>query len=146
MRLTLKSQAYQSLLRKVSMGELPPGAQLKSAELAAGMGMSMIPVREAIQQLATEGLVDYYQHSGAFVRKVDAAEIEELIRLRAGLDCIAAPEAARRATPSHLARMEEACNELRDLAAEAQSLGPNASIDRALPIWVRASIPDYALH
>lgn len=143
---TLKNRAYEYLRRGIFAGEIAPGTQIISTELARELGMSMIPVREAIQQLAGDGLIEQRPHVGSFVRRLDAEEMEELMRFRAGLDCMAASEAARRAMPEHLAGMEQACAELREAAREARKLGPRASVEQLLPIWLRVNEADYSLH
>ena len=56
--LTRREAVVQRLRAEIVAGDLPPGTLLKDAELAARMGMSITPVREAITQLAAEGLVD----------------------------------------------------------------------------------------
>ena len=143
---TLKNRAYEHLRQEICSGALPPGTQLRPTELAGSLGMSMIPVREAILQLAGDGLVEHRPHTGAFVRRMDHAEIEELIRLRAGLDIMAASEAARRATPEHLAGMAQACAELREIARDAGVLQANPTVEQLLPLWLRTSVADYSLH
>ena len=57
--LTRREAVVQRLRQEIASGVLAPGTLLKDAELAARLGVSITPVREAITQLAAEGLVDH---------------------------------------------------------------------------------------
>ena len=71
MEQTLAEKSYDYIREKLSRGELPPGKRLVNRTLADEIGVSVIPVREAIHRLATEGLVEHVPGSGAFVRKTN---------------------------------------------------------------------------
>src|SRR4051812_43907 len=64
-------------------GRLKPGERLHQEQLAVDLGVSRMPVREAIRQLAAEGLVQLIPHRGAFVSSLDPDEIRELYEVRA---------------------------------------------------------------
>jgi OHCU decarboxylase len=71
-------------------GTLPPGTQLRQANLAERFGASRIPVREALRQLEAEGLVSYQLNRGAVVIAMSTSEICELLDIRAALESSAA--------------------------------------------------------
>ena len=71
------------------------------------MGVSHIPVREAISQLCSEGLVEQIPRRGAFVRQPNRQELVELIELRKVLECNAAAQAARRIGDADLAELKK---------------------------------------
>ena len=55
---SLKDQAAAALRREIYAGELPDGAELRQEDIAAQLGISRLPVREAMQQLQNEGLLE----------------------------------------------------------------------------------------
>ncbi|MCG7324128.1 GntR family transcriptional regulator [Achromobacter sp. ACRQX] len=74
---------------EILTGTLPAGTPLKQDLLAARFQASRIPVREALRQLETEGLVAYHLNRGAVVMKMDIAQICELLDIRIALECYA---------------------------------------------------------
>src|SRR5687767_1427855 len=68
-------------------GTIPEGQQLRQEALAADLGVSRIPVREALRQLEAEGFVSIASHRGAVVSKLSLDEIAELFELRIRLEC-----------------------------------------------------------
>jgi DNA-binding GntR family transcriptional regulator len=103
---SLAEKSYWHIHRKLSRGELLPGARLVNRTLAGEIGVSVIPVREAIHRLASEGLVQHIPGSGAFVRELSLQDLDELYILRDALESCAAEEAARHITESHLDQLE----------------------------------------
>lgn len=72
-----------AVLRKaIVAGALPAGSALRQDELAARFGFSRMPVRDALRQLETEGLVSIHPTKGAFVAAMDPTEIREIFALR----------------------------------------------------------------
>lgn len=97
--------AYRRLLEEIRRGDLPPGARLREIELAERLGISRTPVREAIRQLESDGLVVHLPRQGATVRSLDYPEIMELYEMRAVLEGTAARFAARAASDVELAEL-----------------------------------------
>jgi DNA-binding GntR family transcriptional regulator len=89
-------------------GVLPPGSRLKQAELSKQYGLSLMPVREAIQQLQGEGLVEFTPKRGAIVRVPDRRLVSQIFDIRIALEGALARRAAEVATPADLARLREA--------------------------------------
>ena len=77
---------------------LAPGQPLIQAAIAEAMGVSRIPVREALHTLAAEGLVTFSDDGGAYVTELTAAEVDELWTLRALIESQMAPGIVNRAT------------------------------------------------
>lgn len=67
-------------------GDIAPGMQLRQDEIASRFGMSRIPVREALRQLAAEGLVELLPNRGAIVKQYTLEEIIEILEIRIGLE------------------------------------------------------------
>jgi len=77
-------------------GELLEGEQLRQEAMAEQLGVSRIPLREALRQLQSEGLVTFYPHRGVVVSTLSPEEISEAFELRAVLE----PDLLRRAIPN----------------------------------------------
>ncbi len=68
-------------------GSLPSGYQLKQDEIAMRFGTSRIPVREALRQLASEGLIDFHPNRGAVVKDVSLEDVLQMLDIRIALEC-----------------------------------------------------------
>ncbi|MFH1304082.1 MAG: GntR family transcriptional regulator [Planctomycetota bacterium] len=113
----LTEHSYQYIKQQMEQNVLAPGARLVNRKLAAELGVSAIPVREAICRLASEGLVEHIQGSGAFVREISREDLDELYVLRDLLESFAAGEAALYITPSQLEDLQFIIDELREITA-----------------------------
>ncbi|WP_433676799.1 GntR family transcriptional regulator [Microbacterium gorillae] len=89
-------------------GERPPGSRLIERDLAAEFGVSRIPVRDALKQLVTEGLVEPRPNTWAIVREFTDADLADLDEVRAVLDPLAFRLAAERHRRDGLERLEAA--------------------------------------
>ena len=102
MHSTLAEKAYLRIREMLARGESRPGERLVNRTLASEIGVSFTPVREAINQLASEGMVEYVRGAGAYVRQIDRKELGQLFDLRANLEPFAAAEAARNISSDEL--------------------------------------------
>jgi DNA-binding GntR family transcriptional regulator len=94
-RQTLASLTLDSLRERILRGHFPEGEPLRQDAIAEELGVSRIPVREALRQLESEGLVTFQPHRGAVVSTLSLEEIMELFELRAELES----DVLRRAVP-----------------------------------------------
>ena len=78
----LKGEAYKIIKEAIITQQLPPGSQLKESDLVEKLGVSRTPIREALNQLFREGIIDIYPRQGAFVRKWTAEDVLEVLMLR----------------------------------------------------------------
>ncbi|TVP73975.1 MAG: GntR family transcriptional regulator [Rhodobacteraceae bacterium] len=99
--------AYDRLLDDIRIGALLPGARLREVELAARLGISRTPVREALRRLEADGLVEHLPRQGACLRRLGYAEVMELYEMRAVLEGTAARLAARSASDLELLELAE---------------------------------------
>src|ERR1700760_1132275 len=113
---TLKARAYQHILSKIAAGGVRAGGRLSAAALAKELGVSHIPVREAISQLHSEGLIDQVPRKGAFARRPERSELVEMIELRSVLECNAAAQAALRIDDAQIYDLEKQVRLLEELA------------------------------
>ncbi|OZM83732.1 GntR family transcriptional regulator [Pseudonocardia sp. MH-G8] len=70
----------------IMRGTFPPGTQLGEVELAARLGVSRGPLREAMQRLVAEGLLRSERHRGLFVRDLDEADVRDVYTARAAVE------------------------------------------------------------
>lgn len=104
--------AYTELRRRILSGELAPMSRLAQDELAGSLGMSVTPLREAIRQLSSEGLVDVVAHRDVRVSAVSADEARNLLEARLALEPAATRLAALRRDDDDLKRIDAAAERL----------------------------------
>lgn len=95
------------LREQIIEGERPPGSRLVERDLAAELGVSRVPAREALRLLAAEGLVTPRPRTWAIVREFTERDVHELEEVRTSLDTLAFTSAARRHDARGLRRLEE---------------------------------------
>ena len=83
---SLASLAHRELERMILSGHVPAGGKLNEAEVAAQLGISRGPVREALRALEETGLVRVEKNRGVFVRQISMEEADEIYDVRASLD------------------------------------------------------------
>lgn len=108
--LTLAGHAEHTLRELIFNGELRPGVRIYADEMADRLGMSAIPVREALRTLASRGLVEAIPQRGFRVRPADREDFQQTYEMRQLLD----PYAARLAVP----HMDEASLDAMDRALD----------------------------
>ena len=114
---TLGDEAADRLRTAIRSGNLRPGERLVERDLAERLGMSRIPIREAIHRLAEEGLVRKLTHRGTFVYAPTLAEIEEISSLRVVLERFVVERVITNWTIVHEARLQEVVEYMRNAAA-----------------------------
>lgn len=118
----LRRQALvRAILTDIFHGKYRAGQRLVTEALATRFGVSHTPIREALIELGTSGIVNLLPNRGAVVRKVTARDVREVLQVRKVLECEAVRGAARRADP---ARVEAIAGAIRALAARPP--GPEA--------------------
>jgi DNA-binding GntR family transcriptional regulator len=105
---SLRSQhAYDALRDEIRSGALRPGDRLREMDIAARLGVSRTPAREALKRLESEGLVAFTQPRGLAVAQLSTSEIQQLYALREMLAGVAARFAAERAAPFEIDALEQ---------------------------------------
>lgn len=117
----LQQQIHDRLLGQILHGELEPGSRISLPDIAAGLGVSITPVRDAVNQMAAEGLVTVMPRRGTIVSPVSARDVDELYQIRLMLEPRAAELAADRATESEIVELRRLAERLEASAAEAAS-------------------------
>lgn len=115
---TLRNQALGILRESIIRGKVRPGARLISSQLAAQLGVSRTPLREALQLLEVEGFVSRGSNGVFEVTDLEDGDLEELFLLRAQLEALVARYAAVRATPRDIANLEDTLAQMRKSTRE----------------------------
>ncbi|MDP9027898.1 MAG: GntR family transcriptional regulator [Actinomycetota bacterium] len=108
--------AVARLRERILSGELQPGDRLVAEEVAAELGMSRSPLREAFRSLASEGLVELTHNRGARVSAWSADEVAAQFEVRVLLEGLAVRRAAARIMAEEADRLEEIALEIRELS------------------------------
>ena len=101
----LREQAYCHLHQKILSGELSPGSRISEQLISKELGISRMPVRDAIRQLQNEGLVEQVPRFGTVIFKPKRKDVKELYSLRKALESYAAAEVAKASTPALLKKL-----------------------------------------
>lgn len=102
---SLPMLVQRELERMILAGDLPAGAKLNEIPVAAMLGVSRGPVREAFRALEESGLVRLEKNRGVFVRQIAMDEADEIYELRAILDEFAGRRVAETIAPADLKRL-----------------------------------------
>ena len=86
----LKYQVYRNIKDSILRRTILPGTQLKESDLVQKLGVSRTPIREALSQLAQEGIIEIFPNKGAFVKSWDKTEVIEVLQIREVLEGLAA--------------------------------------------------------
>lgn len=106
-RQTLTNMTVEAIRERILRGRYPEGEPLRQDAIGAELGVSRIPVREALRQLEAEGLVIFNPHRGAVVSELSLKQIRELFELRAEIEGDLIRRAVPKMTPEDHARADE---------------------------------------
>lgn len=102
----LKEDIFDVLHEKIISGLYKPGDWLRQEDIATQLGVSMTPVREALDLLVSAGLAERVPYRGVRVRAMSTKDVVEAYGLRLFLDALIAQEAAKKITPEQVAALE----------------------------------------
>ncbi len=91
---SLAKLVREDLLEHILQGHLQPGDRISEPDVANRLQVSRVPVREALRELESSGLVVSRKHAGVFVRAIEAHEVRDLYEMRSLLDGFAGAKAA----------------------------------------------------
>ena len=137
---SLVETAYEHIRAQLISGQLSPGARLVNRKLANQIGMSFTPVREAINRLASQGMVEQIPGAGAFVRKLTRQEIIDIYGLREAVEPYAASEAAKKIDARQLAALEAILAEWTRIIELARESGEKSVHGQTLATWIAGDI------
>lgn len=146
---SLAEEAYERLVRKITRLEAEPGSVLVERDLMAEFDIGRTPLREAMQRLAIERLVNHMPNRGMFVSEITPSGVQQIYEFRAMLDGQAAVLAATRATAEQVRALDALHRELVS-ATEDADVDAYVEADRdfyrvlgeaAHNAWIADSIP-----
>ncbi|MGE5226291.1 MAG: GntR family transcriptional regulator [Planctomycetaceae bacterium] len=115
---TTQEQVLEELRGRILTGAIRPGDPIRPDQLAAELGVSRVPVREALKILEGEGQVRYRAHHGYVLTELDLGDLREIYRARQLLEDEAARAALPRLSAEDLARMRALCDEMERLGTD----------------------------
>lgn len=105
--LPLRDVVFQTLREAILKGDLKPGERLMELQLAAKLGVSRTPIREAIRMLQQEGLAITIPRRGAEVARMTEKDMEDVLQIRESLEILAVQLASEKITEEQLVELEE---------------------------------------
>jgi DNA-binding GntR family transcriptional regulator len=132
---TTQQHAVEWLRRAIVAGDLRPGDRIPQEDVAARIGVSVVPVREALRVLEAEGQVTYLPRRGYFVTELRLEDLNEIYALRELLETRAARAAVTRLDDEAVERIERAAADYTDAAGAsdvARALAANRRFHFAL--------------
>ena len=112
--LPLRERIHDRLRTAILAGDLAPGTPVIEAEIAARLGASRTPVREALRRLEAEGLLEPRGMRGTVVRELREEDVACVFEIREALESLASRRAARTIRPAHLDKLDEHVAAMRD--------------------------------
>lgn len=106
--LPLRDVVFNTLREAILKGDLKPGERLMELQLAAKLGVSRTPIREAIRMLEQEGLAVTMPRKGAEVAKMTLKDMEDVLEIREALDELAVRIACEKITDEQMKRLTDA--------------------------------------
>ncbi|MFY8114533.1 MAG: GntR family transcriptional regulator [Rhabdaerophilum sp.] len=118
---TLSDRVYRHLADRLIAGRFAPGDKLSLRAVSEALGLSIMPVREAVSRLAAEGALEVAPKKAVTVPLMRAAQFRDITQVRVEIEGFAAATACRMATPESLAGIEAREREFRDLSEQPQA-------------------------
>jgi DNA-binding GntR family transcriptional regulator len=136
---SLAEQAYATLLDAIVKGDLPPGHRLRDQELAAQLGVSRTPVREALRRLEDEGLVESRRNASTRVAPVRPDRLRDAFPVVAALQGLATRLGVPALTTKDIAQMERHDAERTAALRSGDVLAAIAADDRFHGVLLKAA-------
>ena len=117
-----KTDLVEEMLRRlISRGEIEPGQRLGQVELAARLGTSSTPVREAMKRLEAAGILQNLPYRGMRVAQVDAVDMQEIYLIRAALEGLAVEHATDHLSEAGLVELEDILEQISNVRAQRKT-------------------------
>jgi DNA-binding GntR family transcriptional regulator len=143
---TKSRYAYDRLREQIVAGALAPGERLRLRGLAESLGLSEMPVREALRMLSRDGLVEFSDHRGATVTEIPIEDVRDTISARMWLEVLAVREAVPHHDAASLAAVRSALAKGAKLTDGAKFSAVNRELHEAIeapaPAALRAMIAE----
>ncbi|MBN1912222.1 MAG: GntR family transcriptional regulator [Pirellulales bacterium] len=143
MHVSLKDRVYDHIRGRIVHGSLVPGERLSHRDLAKEIGVSYTPVREAIGQLVSEGLVECHPRRGTFVALLGREELAHMYDLRAAIETHAMEKLAGRISEEALREVRAINQQLKGILEEVGKTDGRLWVLQEARVWMRC---DRAIH
>ena len=145
-RATITEQLEEALRTDITVGILRPGERIRSNEIAERYGVSATPLREALQRLAGENLIDLDPRLGATVAPMSPRDVRDVYDMLQLLDGLALERSIAEGDTSWLADIERAWSELSAAVTERESLGDHPTEEERRAVGLRWSTAHWTFH
>jgi len=143
MSVSLKDRVYRHVRSRIVEGILPAGSSISYRKLAKEVGVSCMPVREAIRELVAEGLVESHSRRGTFVSTPSHKDLAEAYDLRVAIEKHAAAKLAGRMSPVDLREVRKQNERLREIVEEVRATKGLLWVSKEARTWLKC---DKAIH
>lgn len=109
---SLSQEAYERIQAMLLRSEIASNAKISEEKLAAELGISRTPVREAIRRLQQEGVLNQRPSSGTYVAAPNRQSLIETYEVRMALEAFAVRKAARRMSSAHVVELKRYCDDM----------------------------------
>ena len=116
---SLPALVQEEIERMIMDGRLPPGEQLREVALAALLGVSRGPIREAFRAMEEKGLVSTVKNCGVFVRKLDPLEADQIYEVREALEVLIGDKIAARIDDAGIAALRNVVDQMAEAVSGA---------------------------
>jgi len=145
-RATITEQLEEALRTDITVGILRPGERIRSNEIADRYGVSATPLREALQRLAGENLIDLDPRLGATVAPMSQRDVRDVYDMLQLLDAMALERSIAQGDTSWLADIERAWAELSAAVDERESLGDHPTEEERRAVGLRWTTAHWTFH
>ena len=121
----LNQKVYRALKKGIIRGDIQPNSKLILTEIAKSLSVSNTPIREAVNKLASEGLVTIIPNKGIIVKKINIDDFQEILQIRAFLDGLIAKLASQKMTVKDIDNLDKIIDEMEQCVEEDDRLAYN---------------------
>ena len=126
----IRDIAYEQLKHAIITGQIPAGSRIVETAYADRLHISRTPLREALQKLERDGLVEYVLHRGVMVRAFTISDVEEIFAIRNAMMMLLLPSVVENAKEKDIDKLYHIVEEI-DQALEAGNMERTAELNRA---------------
>lgn len=126
----IREIAYEQLKHAIITGQIPAGSRIVETAYADRLHISRTPLREALQKLERDGLVEYVLHRGVIVRAFTISDVEEIFAIRNAMMMLLLPSVVENAKEEDIEKLYKIVQEI-DVALEAGDMQRTAELNRS---------------
>ena len=143
---SIRERAYHLIQQQIASGQLVAGAGISELQLAAELGSSRTPIREAMNKLAAEGLLEQNANGGMTVAQLQREHIIELYELREALELFAVNKAVREPmAASERERIQKTIDQIAELEKELRKAGHETLNQEQMQRFITSDLGFHAL-